>query len=111
MKRDLKRQLDILDDIREERKLQDAKWGQQNHPNGTGGESDRLTAEAFKRLNAADVLHETVNWRAVLLEEVFEAVSETDYWLLRTELVQTAAVVLAWLEAIDRDRHGDECAD
>lgn len=79
--------------ICEERARQDAKWGPQDHNNAV--------------------------WCAVLTEEVGEACQEVlkeRGWLqanerfaaqphaerLRVELVQIAAVAVAWLEALDR---------
>jgi hypothetical protein len=63
----------VLDEVQDERRRQDAKWGEQNHPDGT-----------------------------IALEEVFEALVETDPAKLRDELLQVAAVAVAWVEAIDR---------
>jgi hypothetical protein len=40
-------------------------------------------------------------WLDILTEEVAEAFAETDTKALRAELVQVAAVALAWVEAID----------
>jgi hypothetical protein len=45
--------------------------------------------------------HGGADWRAVLLEEVFEAMAESDLVKLRAELVQTSAVCVAWIEDID----------
>lgn len=41
-------------------------------------------------------------WLLIALEEALEAFSETDPVKLRAELVQLGAVVVAWIEAIDR---------
>lgn len=110
----------VLAEIGTERRRQDKKWGEQNHPDGTGGQPLRLTevnldlrtgeelALIFRarcqRLSAAG----EVTWRDVLLEEVFEALAETDRERLRTELIQIAAVAVQWVEAIERrtDRSG-----
>lgn len=82
----------VIFDVVDERDRQDAKWGEQNH---------------------GDAI-----WLAVLIEEVGEAAREilearpvVGYVdpippiataLLRAELVQVAAVAVAWIEAIDR---------
>ena len=42
------------------------------------------------------------SWDAILLEEVFEALAESDPVRRRAELVQVAAVAAAEIEAIDR---------
>ena len=41
-------------------------------------------------------------WADILREEYFEALAETDPARLRVELIQVAAVAVAWVEAIDR---------
>ena len=43
----------------------------------------------------------TLTWRHILLEEVFEALAESDPAKLRTESIQSAAVIAAWVEDID----------
>lgn len=91
-----------LEEVSHERGRQVAKWGEQNHPDGTG--------YAYLREQAAKARHECqvaaadgrVTWRLILREEYREALAETDPERLRTELVQVAAVAAAWIEAIDR---------
>jgi len=73
-------------EILRERCAQDAKWGEQNHP--------------------------PLQWLAILTEEVGELAKEVNehHWReqpntltkLRAELVQVAAVAVAWLECLDR---------
>jgi hypothetical protein len=41
-------------------------------------------------------------WSAILLEEVFEAMAEDDPERLQKELVQVAAVAVAWIEALNQ---------
>lgn len=75
-----------LEDVWDERDRQDEKWGEQNHLDLT--------------------------WNAILMEEVGEAAQEVlttafgaaakGHGDLREELVQVAAVAIAWIEAIDR---------
>lgn len=70
---------EVIDEVVGERIRQDSLWGQQNHVN------DR--------------------WNTILVEEVGEAAKETyegDTVKLREELIQVAAVAVAWIEAIDR---------
>ncbi len=72
---------EVLAEVREERRNQDEMWGEQNHD------------DTF--------------WLAILMEEVGEASEHTlsdDKEGLREELVQTAAVVVAWIECIDRGK-------
>lgn len=109
----------MLGRILYERMRQDAKWGEQNHPDGTGPRKKplyelaphdrdgyspsaaRITQLARRNCDAAAQRGE-LTWRDILLEEVFEALAEDDPARLREELVQVAAVAAAWTEAIDR---------
>lgn len=92
----------VLEEVRCERRTQDVKWGEQNHPDGTGGEWEVLKANmARDACNQAARLGE-LTYRHILREEVYEAFAESDPAKLRTELVQVAAVAVAWIEAIDR---------
>jgi len=106
----------VLVEIAEERQRQDATWGEQNHPDGTGprvafaghlgcmaeaAEQFRLaTHAAAGQLPGLD--HGPLTWRHILLEEVFEAFAEDHPDQLRAELIQAAAVAAAWIEALDR---------
>lgn len=85
-----------------ERERQDAKWGEQNHEDGTGG-SWQIEAAflARKRCERAFERNEGT-WGHILSEEVYEALAESDPVRLRAELLQVAAVAQAWCEAIDR---------
>lgn len=95
------RLLETLTAIRDERKRQDLKWGEQNHPDGTT-EDYRLAAESLKMYNDLAAKAGNITWRDILMEEVFEAFTETDPEKLAEELVQVAAVAVAWLEHIKR---------
>jgi NTP pyrophosphatase (non-canonical NTP hydrolase) len=70
----------VLDEVDRERSNQDKKWGEQNHPN--------------------------LYWLGILMEEVGEtakALIEDGHLLqIRGELIQVAAVAVAWVEKIDR---------
>lgn len=94
-------ELHVFRDIVEERARQDAKWGEQNHPDGTNW-SYEIEAEHFKALCDREAEAGKVTWRHILLEEVYEALAEENPAMLRDELVQVAAVAAAWVEAIDR---------
>ena len=105
----------VMYDVLVERGAQDKKWGQQDHPDGTGSDERILThtdvnldlrtgaelARIFKARCQGNSPEED-NWRDILLEEVFEAFAETDPAELRDELIQVAAVAASWVEAIDR---------
>lgn len=91
----------ILTDIIAERQRQDAKWGPQSHPNGTDADNTAW-AEAVKDRVEEKADLGTVTWFDILDEEVAEASAEEDAERLRTELIQSAAVIVAWVEDIDR---------
>jgi hypothetical protein len=93
---------DILAAISDERDAQDAKWGEQNHPDGTGGRDAAVMAAALRTQCDARHRQGRGTFADILAEEVAEAFAEEDPGKLRTELVQVAAVAAAWVEAIDR---------
>jgi hypothetical protein len=70
----------IIQDIRTERMDQNIKWGEQNHDN-------------FK-------------WLTILTEGIGEVskemLEENDPLTIQAELIQCAAVIVAWLECIER---------
>jgi len=86
--------MSVLSEIAEERKRQDLKWGEQNHP--------------------------PCEWITILTEEVGEAAEEAlnirfDYKdggrplvALRMELIQVAAVAVAFIECLDRGKWEDD---
>lgn len=92
----------VLDEVLEERIRQDAKWGEQNHPNGTS--VSKFTEVANQMKAVCDAAHKdgTLTWAMILFEEFYEAMAEEDPSALRKELVQTIAVGTGWVEAIDR---------
>jgi hypothetical protein len=112
----------VYSEIARERNAQDAKWGEQNHRDGTGPDWRLFGSSALEWLTyVRAALDQTTKpgalfadgevqvlpptgplWLLILLEEVFEALVETDPAKLRAELVQVAAVAVAWIEAIDR---------
>ena len=75
----------VLEDVREERGAQDNRWGQQDH----------TPARWLIRIVAAF----SAAARAGLELDVRPGISTDD---LRRELIQVAAVAVAWVEAIDR---------
>lgn len=94
----------VLGDVARERDAQDAMWGVQEFPDGTGREyaADADEAKAACRTAWSEG---RLTWRHILTEEFFEALAESDPERLRVELVQTAAVAVKWVQALDR-RHG-----
>ncbi|MFJ2292132.1 DUF6011 domain-containing protein [Streptomyces sp. NPDC087894] len=95
-----------------ERQAQLTKFGDQQHPNGTGLAGDREAADRARAICQATAEDGTLAWRHILLEEVHEALAETDPVTLRSELVQVAAVAAAWIADIEqRPRACAHCGD
>ncbi len=121
---DLRRLVDVLQQVAGERERQFAKHGDQLHlPDGTGPQAGRawLLHQPFGHVGYARMARlareETdlrsqstgdgsVTFADILLEEVFEALAETseatNQFNLRAELIQVAAVAVQWVEVIDR---------
>ncbi len=104
----------VLDEVSNERLRQDARWGQQSHPNGTGadwefcsgqhaGWAQEAADDARRRCQEAPERVWGDTYALILNEEVAEAFAEDDPQRLRTELIQVAAVAVAWVEKIDRE--------
>ena len=91
-----------------------AKHGPQAHPDGTGkGRGlqvafDVYTRARSRRLSAADAAREICDgnaargpefdtWEHILTEEFFEALEESEWTKLRAELIQVAAMAMAWI--------------
>jgi hypothetical protein len=99
-------------DVLDERRRQDQKWGIQNHPDVSEPddpdyvamvvESSMDRAEHWKAENARRVEQGNLSWDGILLEEVYEALAETDPERKAEELIQVAAVAQVWVECIDR---------
>lgn len=98
----------VLGEVAAERGRQDAKWGQQNHPDGTGPYASVRGGNAWEIAGMARAWcqHKAamgkVTWLDILTEETAEAFAEDDRQRLRAELIQVAAVAVAWIEDIDR---------
>lgn len=93
----------VLGEVAAERRAQDDKWGwDRNLPDGTGGPVMRSEAERMRARCQFLTENGGEDWRAILLEEVYEALAEEDPAKLRNELIQVAAVAVVWVEAIDR---------
>ncbi len=100
---------DVLEDIAMERVSQVAKWGVQNHPDlkpDDPGVVFRSARAAYAKAHCdRHVKAGTLSWHSILKEELAEAVEQAalqDVQKLREELVQCAAVCVAWIEDIDR---------
>ena len=97
-------------DVIAERRSQNAKWGEQNHvsvpPCSSGDAACELlgipTEDDCKQRTDEYASGRHLTWADVLLEEFAEAVAAPNEALRRAELVQVAAVAIAWIECIDR---------
>jgi hypothetical protein len=105
----IERIVGISREIRAERKAQDAKWGPAREVANGSGEDATLLGWTFTQLRG--LMQAEVDRRAgsgdstmalVLLEEVFEALAESDDSALRVELIQVAAVAAKWVQIIDQ---------
>jgi hypothetical protein len=111
----------VLSEIAQERDRQDEKWGEQNHPvrwPESTYEDRQLyhtVADGWKERNTRRVAianaqgatpDRNCSWDGILLEEVYEALAETDPVKIRAELVQAGAVVVAMIESLDRNGLG-----
>lgn len=96
--------MEVLAQVSAERRHQYQKWGQQDRPDGTDPWFSG-NADIYKMRNEVNAQYGADNWLNILEEEVYEAAAETNTAALRKELVQVAAVAVAWIEAIDRRDH------
>ena len=95
-------------EVKKERWRQIRKWGPQSWPSGTGdarslmGTTFTQYAVALKAWNDEQAKPGGApTWAPILLEEIFEAMESTDFDRVREELVQSMAVIAAWIEDID----------
>lgn len=73
-------QQSILDEIIQERKIQDAEWGGQRH----------------------DDTHDWYDWREIIYRQMMLMSMESDDARRRKRLIKVAAVAMAAVESIDR---------
>lgn len=92
----------FAEEIDAERGRQLAKFGDQQHPDGTGLPGDQGQADIARRICQKAAAGSTLAWRHILQEEVREALAESDRAALRAELIQVAAVCAAWVSDLDR---------
>lgn len=102
----------VLNEVALERIRQEALWGEQNHPDGTGPDviwldvlvspMSHMAAEARYRCQSR-ARRGKLTYLDILAEEFFEAAEAPEPAHLRDELVQVAAVAVAWIEKLDRD--------
>lgn len=92
----------VLMEVAFERIRQDAQWGRQDHPDGTGNKTQQDHAK-FARKWCDDAFGAGYGtWDDILTKAVAGAEGERDRARLRAELLKVAAVAVAWIEALDR---------
>ncbi len=109
---------EIFEQIKAERKRQDAKWGVQNLPSVCKILTDRVGGCSPVRMceeyeipteSRAKQLCDTATRRGelthahIVLEELSESVSCLNDADRRVELIQLAATIVKWIENIDRN--------
>lgn len=107
----------VLDEVLLERQRQNEKWGEQNHPclnqrlleaeaDGPG-----LMAQYYRIPSERDAKavcdrrfkNDAGTFADILIEEVAETIGTFNIEKRRQEVIQIAAVAVAWVEKIDRD--------
>lgn len=99
----------VMAEVLDERLAQDAKWGEQNHPDWSHYMATTATGALARNRCQRAFAAGLGSWAHVLDEEVGEAFDEAragNVPALRRELVQVAAVSSAWVECIDRHADG-----
>ncbi|MFD7964062.1 NUDIX hydrolase [Streptomyces zaomyceticus] len=92
----------LMIELDTERQAQLAKFGDQEHPDGTALTEDRDRADRARHVCESMGRLGQLSWRDILHEEVQEAFAESDPAKLRAELLQVIAVGAAWIYDIDR---------
>lgn len=99
----------VVSEVTRERFDQHTKWGEQNHPDFPVFDAFDAGAQKAMADEARDECQKafaegTGSYYHILNEEIAEAYAEyDDPQALRKELIQAAAVAVAWVEKIDRD--------
>jgi hypothetical protein len=92
----------IFKDIHKERLRQHEKWGDQKISMTEAACAPDMMAANARLLKSMNDSGERSSWFYVLMEEVYEAFSETDLARQREELIQVAAVAVQIIEGIDK---------
>jgi len=101
-----------LDEVVGERARQCALWGEDRVlPGGNSSEEYGEAMKVFQEECDDSAVYGDVSWADVLLEEVYEALAEDDLAKLQVELVQVAAVALAWWEQLELARDNSAAGD
>lgn len=102
----------IFADINAERDKQHLRWGEQHRPNTKEGVDVAAVSHVRDRLRQLCNQAEEdgpmsgytggASWQHILDEEIYEAYAEMhNKEAMREELIQAAAVIVAWIEDLD----------
>lgn len=100
---------EIIESILNERIKQDEKWSIQNHPiiNYNSKNISRYynlpSEKTAKSLCNNAAKHGKLTWGDIVVEELVEALCAPNKELMREELIQSAAVIVAMIESLDRN--------
>jgi len=98
-------QMFILSEICAERRRQDEKFGEQNHPffsSRNKAYPEELTLKNQLKLIRERIQEAKYGWFDILVEEICEAFLETEPEKQRKEMIHVAAVAVAIIEYLDR---------
>ncbi|WP_406420008.1 hypothetical protein [Streptomyces sp. NBC_00842] len=98
---------DFAESVDQERQAQLKKFGDQEHPDGTGLPVYEHAARRYRDQADRNAASSVLAWRDILLEEVYETLAESDPAKLRAELLQVAAVCAAWIWDLDQRSAAD----
>lgn len=98
----------VLEDVALERERQVDKWDIQHRPDGCNGwyivvaNQARLECDNAEKAGPLPGYTGGASWYQIMKEEFYEAAAEDkDKAARRKELVQAAAVIVAWIEDLD----------
>jgi uncharacterized coiled-coil protein SlyX len=95
--------LEAVQSVLAELHRQDVKWGSaRQHPNGTGPRFnfDAGLADHYKKVTDENFAAGRGTWADILTEEFYEAMAEENPRKLKVELIQVAAVAVAWVVSL-----------
>lgn len=101
----------LLQAVQRERDRQEVKWGVQDHPSfGDASQEFRTAVEHRVKAQVNQAASEgRLNWDLILSEEIAEANAQlTNNDNLKEELIQVAAVAIAWIESVNRQAAAGE---
>lgn len=99
----------VASEVVQERFAQHEKYGERNYPNFPPQTPEQVLISKREAADARAVCQRAFaegigSYGHILQEEIYEAWAEyDDPQALRAELIQVAAVAVAWVEKIDRD--------